>query len=305
MRLEHSVFRRLAKACLLLAALIAQPASANDPATRLDRIREHATIVISHGETAIPFSYRMNSGSPPVGFGIDLSRRIADHIKDHLGLKELRIRWNPVTLATRFPMIVSNTVDLECVTTTNTKARDAMVDFSTTFFISDEGIATRKDSGIRDYPDLEGKRVAVVRGTPTERNLQARFAAAGKTTTIIGERNNRRAIALLASGQADAYIAAVPIIAGELVRLGDSKPFHIVGSGGYKEAFGCMLPNNDTAFKKVVDEAIAKLMASGEMEQIYNRWFNAPVPPMGANIGLPLNEDNRQLYAAPNDRPFE
>jgi glutamate/aspartate transport system substrate-binding protein len=285
---------------LLLAALTISTAShAQELTGRLKRIKDTGTLVLAHGETAMPFSFVDNKG--PLGFGVDISKRIAESIKTQLGMAEIKVRWNPVTLSTRFPMIVTGTVDLECVTTTNTKARQKMVGFSNSFYISDEGIATRKDSGVMDYADLAGKRVVVVRGTTTEKALVAR----NLNITLVPERNNRRAMAALAEGRADAYIAAAPIAGGELLRLRDAKPFHIVGSGGYKEAFGCMMPKDDPAYKEAVDNALAGLMASGEMERIYNKWFMGPVPPIGQAVNLPLNNETRALYAAPNDTALE
>jgi glutamate/aspartate transport system substrate-binding protein len=285
---------------LLLAALTISTANhAQELTGRLKRIKDTGTLVLAHGETAMPFSFVDNKG--PLGFGVDISKRIAESIKTQLGMAEIKVRWNPVTLSTRFPMIVTGTVDLECVTTTNTKARQKMVGFSNSFYISDEGIATRKDSGVMDYADLAGKRVVVVRGTTTEKALVAR----NLNITLVPERNNRRAMAALAEGRADAYIAAAPIAGGELLRLRDAKPFHIVGSGGYKEAFGCMMPKDDPAYKEAVDNALAGLMASGEMERIYNKWFMGPVPPIGQAVNLPLNNETRALYAAPNDTALE
>lgn len=294
--------RRGAIALLLLMAISAT-ALAEEPSGRLKRIKDTGILVVSHGETGIPFSYVDKSG--PVGFGVDISKRIAAAIKAHLGLQEMRIRWNPVTLSTRFPMIVTNTVDLECAGTTNTRERQKMVAFSNTFYIADEGIVTRRDSGIKDYPDLAGKRVAVVRGTTTERSLIARSAAQKLDVAFVSERTNRRATAALVEGRADAYVEATPIAAGQLLALSDSSALHIVGSGGYKEAFGCMLPRGDAPFKKVVDDALAAMMTSGEMERLYNKWFMSPVPPYGRKVNLPLNEDNRRLYSAPNDTAFE
>lgn len=284
---------------LLTTALLAIPAHANEITGRLKRIQDNSLMVIAHGETAMPFSYI--HGGVPVGFGVDISKRIADTIKTRLGLGELRIRWNPVTLSTRFPLIASGTVDLECSATTHTRAREQLAGFSLTFYISDEGIATRRDSGIKDYPDLAGKKVAVVRGTTTESALLAR----GINLALIPERNNRVAMGSLMDGEVDAFVAAAPIIAGQLLRLPDARPVQVVGSGGLKEAFACMLPKDDPAFKKLVDETLAEMMKSGEMERIYNKWFMTSIPPSGRNINLPLNEDTRGLYRAPNDTPFE
>lgn len=295
--------RRTTLGLLLASAWLAINAHAEELTGRLQRIKDNGIMVISHGETAVPFSYIDKAG--PVGFGVDISKRIADSIKTRLEMAELRIRWNPVTLSTRFPMIATNTVDLECVTTTHTRAREQMASFSNTFYLSDEGIAVRRDSAIKDYGDLKGKRVAVVRGTTTERSLNAMSTAKNLNINVVPERNNRSAMAALSGGQVDAYIAAAPIIAGELLRLTDPKPFEIVGSGGYKEAFGCMLPKGDIAFKKVVDEALSAMMISGEMESIYNKWFMSPIPPFGRNANVPLSEENRRLYQTPNDIALE
>lgn len=137
------------KRCIavVLAVACASPVVwAQGASSRLDRIKDNATIVISYAEASVPFSYVGPNG--PLGFSVDVSRKVADAVKSHLGLADLKIRWNPVTLSTRFPMIVTNTVDLECVTTTNTRARQEMVAFSNTFYVADEGMAVRRDSGI-------------------------------------------------------------------------------------------------------------------------------------------------------------
>lgn len=282
-----------------LSVTLATPGHATELTGRLKRIKETGTIVFAHGESAIPFSYMSPNG--PLGFGVDLSKMVAESIKTRLGMSEIAIRWNPVTLSTRFPMIVTNTVDLECITTTNTHARQQMVGFSHSFYISEEGIVARKDSGIKGYADLAGKRVAVVRGSTNEKAMMERNLG----VTLIAERNNRRAIAALAEGRADAYVTSTSIAAGELLRAADSHRYHIVGNGGYKEAFGCMLPKDDPAFKTAVDDIFARLMVSGEMEKLYNKWFMEPVPPLSYKVGLPLNTETRNLYAAPNDTALE
>lgn len=284
---------------LALLGLIPTAALADPLGGRLQRIKDTGVMVIAHGETGVPFSYVDKTG--PVGFGVDISRNVADAIRRHVGLNEIKIRWNPVTLSTRFPMIVTNTVDLECITTTNTTARQQTVGFSNTFYISEEGIATRRDSGIKDYSDLAGKRVAVVRDTSTERALLAR----GINLTLVQERSHLKAVKALNDQRVDAYVQSASIIAGGLLGLRDPAPFHIVGSGGYKEAFGCVLPKDDAAFKKVVDQALASLMTGGEMVRIYNKWFMSSIPPYGRNVSLPLSDENRRLYAAPNDIAFE
>ena len=66
-----------------------------------------------------------------------------------------------------------------------------------------------------------------------------------------------------------------------------------------------MMSRDDPAFKKLVDAAIAKTMASGEAEAIYNKWFLAAIPPKNIKLGFPLSDAMKTLFKEPNDRPFE
>lgn len=286
-----------------LALSLVAPAQAQEWEGRLKRIKETRTFVVGYREAAVPFSFL--DQYKPVGFGVDLSRRVADELRKRLNEPELAIRWNAITLSTRIPLIVTNTVDMECTTTTNTRSRQNMVGFSNTFFVSDEGIATRRSSGIGNYDDLAGKRVSVAVGTTTERSLNALNAEKGLAMTILPQRTNQRAMQALVNGKADAFVAAKPILGGEIVRNPNGGGLHIVGGGRYLEAFGCMLPKGEAELKRVVDDVIAAMATSGEMDRLYKKWFIDPVPPYQNAIGLPMNEQTRRTYAAPNDTALE
>jgi glutamate/aspartate transport system substrate-binding protein len=79
----------------------------------------------------------------------------------------------------------------------------------------------------------------------------------------------------------------------------------VVGAPQSREAYGCMMRNGDPQFKKVVDNTIAKLMKSGEINGIYNKWFLQPVPPKGLNLNFPLSEDMKNLFKNPNDKALD
>jgi len=44
---------------------------------------------------------------------------------------------------------------------------------------------------------------------------------------------------------------------------------------------------HDKCAKAAVDEGIKKMMNSGELEQLYAKWFLRPIPPRGAVINIP------------------
>ena len=51
--------------------------------------------------------------------------------------------------------------------------------------------------------------------------------------------------------------------------------------------------------------ALTKAMTSGDAEKIYAKWFMNPIPPKGLNLGMPLSDEMKELYKAPNDKAFE
>jgi len=79
----------------------------------------------------------------------------------------------------------------------------------------------------------------------------------------------------------------------------------VTGTAQSKEAYGCMVRKDDPEFKKVVDAALTKAMTSGEAEKIYAKWFMNPIPPKGLNLSMPLSDEMKALYKAPNDKAFE
>ena len=64
-----------------------------------------------------------------------------------------------------------------------------------------------------------------------------------------------------------------------------------------------MLPKDDAAWKKLVDDALVGLMQSGELERIYEKWFLNPIPPLGHSLALPMSPSLKAAIQAPGDVP--
>jgi glutamate/aspartate transport system substrate-binding protein len=59
----------------------------------------------------------------------------------------------------------------------------------------------------------------------------------------------------------------------------------------------------DPHLKKVVDDSIKSLFVSGEINSIYDKWFNQPIPPKGLNLKLPMSTELKTIIAHPKDQP--
>jgi glutamate/aspartate transport system substrate-binding protein len=62
-----------------------------------------------------------------------------------------------------------------------------------------------------------------------------------------------------------------------------------------------MMRREDPAFKKVVDAAMTRVMKSGEINAIYDKWFLKPVPPKGINLNVPMSVQFKKVVANPTD----
>jgi glutamate/aspartate transport system substrate-binding protein len=299
-------------AAVLLAAGCAMNAVAQHAAapgaphqtSRLDRIAATGQFVIGFRENAVPFAF-LDANQEPAGYGVEIARAVASAVKERLGKPDLAVRYNSVTPTTRFPLIVNGVVDIECGSTTNTLERRQLVAFSNTIFVSLARIAVPKGSAASRLEDLQGRRVAVAADTTTDERLRRIAAARGLDLKLVPARNNLRAFQALERGNADAFVAGEALLAGEFARAGRTADFRIVGEPLEREAFACVLPRNEPEFKRLVDDTIARLMASGELERIHERWFMRPLGTGGHALGLPISAELRALMAAPNDLPLQ
>ena len=67
------------------------------------------------------------------------------------------------------------------------------------------------------------------------------------------------------------------------------------------EPYGIMLRRDDPAFKRVVDAATAMLYTSSEINNIYAKWFENPIPPKGLNLKLPMDPALKKTFQNPTD----
>jgi glutamate/aspartate transport system substrate-binding protein len=290
-------FRVLATLALLVAAA---PALAQ---STLERIKQSGTISLGHRESSIPFSY-YDDKQQVVGYSHDFQLKVVEAVKKKLNLPKLQVKYTPVTSQNRIPLIQNGSVDLECGSTTNNLERQKQVDFTTTIFIVGTRLLTKKDSGVKDFPDLKGKNVVTTAGTTSEKLIRALNDEKKMGMNIISAKDHGESWLTLESGRAVAFMMDDALLAGERAKARKQDDWVILGTPQSKEAYGCMLRKDDKEFKKLADEAIsAALKSDGEKE--FKKWFQSPIPPKSVNLNLPLSDDMKELFKNPNDKAFQ
>nr|WP_187628041.1 transporter substrate-binding domain-containing protein [Paraburkholderia sp. UCT31] len=296
----HSVLLTLA-ACGVLA--FTGPARADELTGTLRKIHDDGVVAIGVREASIPFSYF--DGKRTVGYSQAIAMQIVDEIRKTLGMAQLRVHEITVTSSNRTPMLLNNQIDLECGSTTHTVERENVAAFSDSFFQYAVRMITRRNSGITDFPDLAGKPVVTTAGTSDERLLRSLNTDKQLNMRIMSVRDHQEAFNAMKDGHAVAFVMDEPIVYG--FKATDPHPDDFIVTGtplGY-EVYACMFRKGDEPFRALVNRVIVRSQTSGDAERLYRQWFTQPIPPHGINVNFPLSEQNRALFAHPNDHALD
>ena len=298
--------RKLALSMLLIGMSSTRVHAADDQKSEatsdtLQKIKNNGVIVVGHRESSVPFSYYDNA-QKVVGYSQDYSNQIVDAVKKQLNMPNLQVKMLPITSQNRIPLLQNGTFDFECGSTTNNAERQQQAAFSNTIFVVGTRLLVKKGGDIKDFKDLAGKPVVVTSGTTSEILLNKLNEKDNMKMRIISAKDHGDSFRTLESGRAVAFMMDDALLAGERAKAKKPDQWEIVGTPQSHEAYGCMLRKNDPAFKKLMDETIAKAQTSGEAAKSYERWFNQPIPPKNMNMNFALSDDMKALFKAPNDQ---
>ena len=285
---------------VLLLGLAASPSAAQELTGTLKKIKDTGTITLGHRESSVPFSY-YNDKQEPIGYAIDLCMKIVDAVRTDLKVPDLRVRFNPETPATRIPLIANGTIDLECGSTTNTLARQKQVAFSLTDFVTTTRFVSKAADGLKTLGDLRGRTVVTTSGTTTIRLLNDLNAAQKLDLNIIPAKDHSDSFLMVESGRASAFFMDDVLLASLVAGSRSPREYVISAEPLSVEPYGLMLRRDDPAFKEIVDRTMRQVYQSGEIDQIYAKWFTSPVSPSGINMNLPMSAVFRKAVARPTD----
>ena len=242
---------------------------------RLAAIAERGSIVLGHRESSVPFAY-LDENQNPIGYSIDLCMAVVAAVEETLG-QELTVQFVPVTPQTRIALMSNGTIDLECGSTTNNLTRQEQVEYLPVTFITGTQILTRADSGISGIEDMEGLRIALAQGTTNERAIMAAMEERGIAIDILPVRDHAEGMLSLETGRVDAYSTDHILLHGLIATSRAPEDYAVVGDFLSYDPYALMVPRNESGFELVGKRALAALFRSGEIDEIYDRWFG----PMG------------------------
>jgi glutamate/aspartate transport system substrate-binding protein len=281
-----------------LAALVSFGAAAQEGT--LKKIKDSASITIGHRDASLPFSY-YDDKQQPIGYAMDLCMKIVDAVKAELKLPKLEVKYQLVTSANRIPLMANGTIDLECGSTTNNIPRQEQVWFTMTHFVTANRWVAKKSSNVKKLADLKGKTVVSTAGTTNIKQITEINAAQNLGMNIISANGHPEAFQMVETGRAVAFVMDDILLAGLAAQSRTPNDYEISADALSVEPYGIMVRKDDKAFKAVVDKAMTAVYTSGQINAIYSKWFEKPVPPKNVNLRLPMPASFKKVVAKPTD----
>ena len=286
---------------LVIGAGIAFSVQAQESGT-LKKIKDSGVINLGVRDSSIPFSY-LDDKQSYQGYSIDLCMKVVTAIQKQLGLTALNVKMNPVTSATRIPLITNGTIDLECGSTGNTAERQKQVAYAPTTFVTGNRLLAKKSSNINTLADLKGKTVVSTAGSSNVKLMMTLNTEKNLGMDVVSAKDHAESFLMVETGRAVAFAMDDILLASLAANSKSPNDYAITKEGMSVEPYALMVRKGDPEFKKTVDNAIIDLFKSGEINRIYHKWFMSPIPPRGISLNWPMTEQLKTAIAKPTDSP--
>jgi polar amino acid transport system substrate-binding protein len=251
------------------AAPSAATSSMADPASLLPAaIKSAGVLNIATDASYAPNEYFDTDGKTIIGFDIDLGNAIAAK----LGLKA---NFSNVTFDAIIPALAAGKYDLSLSSFTDTKAREATVDFVDYFNAGESLMVPAGNPKGVTGPDLSlcGLTIAVEKGTTEESEIPAlstKCTAAGKKAiTALSTDDQNAANLALTSGRADVGSADSPIAAYAVKQLAGK--IALAGSIYETAPYGIAIPKSP-GLAPAIKAALDAMIADGSYKAVLDKW---------------------------------
>jgi len=200
-----------------------------------------------------------------VGFDLDVMRAIAD-------LKGYNIEIKDLAFDSIIPAVAAGLADIGASGFTITDEREKQVDFSNSYWTSDQAIIIRADSGLNIVTALSsGRKVGAQRGTTGADWIQTNLIDQGIKVELKLYETYPLAVLDLVNGNLDAVIQDEPATRASLKKQQSLGLAGLIITG---EEFGFLVAEGDPkGILPKINQGMAELKASGEWEKLIARYF--------------------------------
>ena len=230
--------------CVFLSACGGDRPPASASGTLYERLQASKTVRVGVSADSPPFGVRR--GKNFQGFDID----IAESVLREMGMET--ITYVPVTSEQRIPFLRNGQVDLIIASMTQTRGREAQVDFTIPYFQDGESLLVRADSPVQSYQDLKGVRVGVEAGT-TALLYHKQVAPEAELVSYPDAEALRKA---LESGKESVISSDLLLLIGIRRQCKDPAQYRIAGQRFTTEPYAIAVPQNESALHNTLNHQL-------------------------------------------------
>ena len=241
-------------------------------------------LAVAHADTLADIKARqklivgIDLGLPPYGTvdaamqptGSDVAA--AQLLADELGVK---LQIVSSVGANRIPFLQTNKVDIVMSSFSITEARKKVLDFSLPYGVISIICAAPAGMAIGGPKDLQGKTVAVTRGTGSDMDA-TRMVKADDKISIVRFEDDAMLITALASGQQDIMIAAPAQMNEANARAG--KPLLVSKFTVRTNGYAVGIRKGDDGLRAAINAWVAKDLGNGKLRAVYKQFHGVDLP---------------------------
>lgn len=266
----------------------------------MKKIKDTGAITIGVREAFFPFSY-LDEKQSYQGYSVDLCLKAIDAIQEELGMNKLEVKMHPVTTSNRISLVADGIVDLSCDTAANNLERQKIVSFAPTMYVAATRLLSKKHSSINSLNDMKGKTVVATTGTGGLREITALNRERNLGIKILTASDHAESFKMVEDGRAEAFVMNDIVMLSLAAHSKNPNDYMLSSEALSIEPYAIIQPKNDPVFKEVVDTALSDLYKSGQINEIYEKWFKKPTPPNGINLNVPISSQLKVAFAKPTD----
>lgn len=264
MNLAQSIKRTLGSTIFVLGLSMLAPVQAQNASNGAPETIAPGQLTVLYNPAAPPTSF--NKDGKATGMAVELVEEIARR----LNLKtEFRAHSD---LAGVLPAVSNRQYDLAAIGLMRTPEREAVVDFSNSWYYGWFPLIVEKNSGIKGYKDLSGKVVGVNKGSIQERYMTDNHP----DIKLMGFPNDTAAVAALNAGKVEGVLTGSALLEETLKRFPNLTDVTRTPTP-YPNAFP-IRKGNET-LRKAIDETMRDMVKDGTYVKIFDKWHaGSPLP---------------------------
>ena len=236
--------------------------SASAPDDSWQKVQQSGKLVIGLDASFPPMGFKDANGNI-VGLDIDL----ANEVCRRLGLQ---LVCQPIDWDAKDQELDTGHIDCIWNGFTITADREQNYLFTDPYLSNEQVFVVQKDSPLQSIDDLDGKRIAIQRGSSAE-DAMNNDAALKQEVTINLFSDNVTALEDVRVGQSDALLE--DSVVAEYDIKNTDKDFRVLPGSLANEEYGVGFRLTDHTLRDKVNDTLAQMKADGTLQQIESKWL--------------------------------